>query len=535
LWRKWAVFYFGGRVLPLVSAQTMREIDVQATRQFGIASLTLMENAGRSVVEEIETHWGSLAGRSLLIVAGKGNNGGDGFVAARYALQRQAFVTVLLIGSGRDVRGDAKANYESLKRTKDDRLTILRSFRRKEFSRRGFDFIVDAIFGTSFHGAVRGEYKRIIDWLGTRRTSKIIAVDIPSGLDATTGERSNAVVRADLTVTMAFPKIGLYLGKGRQYTGMVSVADIHIPRALAKKKSSETFLVEERDVREGLPVRPLDAHKHSVGKIFVLAGSKGLTGAALLCSQSAMKSGAGAVVLGIPATVFPAVARRTLEVMPFALPATSEGSLALPGFDDVVKKIRWADVLLLGPGISQYPETQDLVRRIIATCNKPMVIDADGLNALAADCRILNRRKGRHVILTPHLGEFSRLTGISPGEIEKNRIELARVFAQKNNVVIVLKGAPTIVVDPKGKVFVNSTGNPGMATAGSGDVLAGIIAALLGQGNGPLHAAINGVFVHGYAGDIVRGKIGEMGMLASDILREIPAALKELAKGRERH
>lgn len=512
----------------------MREIDMQATRQFGIASLTLMENAGRSVVEEIEAHWGSLTGRSLLIVAGKGNNGGDGFVAGRYALQRRAFVTVILIGSERDVRGDAKSNYESLKRMKDDRLTIVRSFRRKEFSRRGFDFIVDAIFGTSFHGAVRGEYKRIIDWLVARHTSKIIAVDIPSGLDATTGECSNAVVRADLTVTLALPKIGLYLGKGRQYAGMVSVADIHIPRMLAKKKSSETFLVEERDVRDGLPVRPLDAHKHSVGKIFVLAGSKGLTGAALLCSQAAMKSGAGAVVLGVPETVFPTVARRTLEVMPFALPGTREGSLALRGFDDVVKKIRWADVLLLGPGISLHPETQDLARRIIATCRKPMVIDADGLNALAADCSILNRRKGRHVILTPHLGEFSRLSGISPDEIEKSKIEVARAFARKNDVILVLKGAPTIVVDPKGKVFINATGNPGMATAGSGDVLAGIIAALLGQGNGAIHAAVNGVFVHGYAGDIVRGKVGEMGMLAGDILREIPPTLKELKKGREK-
>ncbi len=513
----------------------MREIDVQATRKFGIASLTLMENAGRSVVEEIETHWGSLAGRSLLILAGKGNNGGDGFVAARYALQRHAFVAVLLIGSERDVRGDAKANYESLKSTKDDRLTIVRSFRRAEFSRKRFDFIVDAIFGTSFHGAMRGEHKRIIDWLLTRHASKIIAVDIPSGLDATTGECSNAVVQADLTVTMALPKIGLYLGKGKQYTGMVSVADIHIPRVLAKKNSSETFLVEERDVREGLPVRPLDAHKHSVGKIFVLAGSKGLTGAALLCSQSAMKSGAGAVVLGIPESVFSTVARRTLEVMPLALPATREGSLALRGFDNVVKKIAWADVLLLGPGVSRHPETHNLVRRIIATCNRPMVIDADALNALAADCRILNRRKGRHVILTPHLGEFSGLTGISAGEIEKNRIEIARVFARKNKIILVLKGAPTIVVDPNGKVFVNPTGNSGMATAGSGDVLAGIIAALLGQGNGALHAAINGVFVHGYAGDIVREKVGEMGMLASDILREIPFALKELQKGRERH
>ena len=513
----------------------MREIDVKATRRFGIASLTLMENTGRAVVEEIETQWGSLAGRSLLIIAGKGNNGGDGFVAARYALQCGALVTVFLIGNQRELRGDAKLNYESLRSIKDVRLKVAHSFGHDGFSRKKFDFIVDAIFGTSFHGDVRGDHKKIIMWLARQRRSKVIAVDIPSGLDATTGECSNAVVRADLTVTMAFPKIGLYLRKGRQYTGTVSVADIHIPRILAKSTLDGSYLVEERDVREGLPVRPLDAHKHSVGKIFVIAGSKGLTGAALLCSQSAMKSGAGAVVLGIPESVFSTVARRTLEVMPFALPATNDGSLALKGFGDVAKKIKWSDVLLLGPGLSQNPETHDLVRRIIQMCAKPMVIDADGLNALAADCRILIRRKARHVILTPHLGEFSRLTRISSDEIEKNKIEIARTFARKYDVVLVLKGAPTIVADPKGKVFVNPTGNPGMATAGSGDVLGGIIAALLGQGNRPLDAAINGVFVHGYAGDIARKKIGEMGMLASDILKEVPSALKELGKGKEKH
>ena len=534
MWREWTVFYFGGLVLPLVSAHAMREIDSLATRKFGIASQALMENAGRSVVEEIERQWGSLSGRSLLIVAGKGNNGGDGFVAARYALQRHAFVTLFPMGNERDVRGNAKSNYESLKRTRNDRLTIVRTFKPKDFSRKGFDFIVDAIFGTSFHGDVRGDYKKVIDWMASRRTSKIIAVDIPSGLDATTGACSTAVVRADLTVTMAFPKIGLYLGKGRQYTGKVSVADIQIPRVLAKGKMSATFLVEERDVRDALPVRPVDAHKHSVGKIFVLAGSKGLTGAALLSSQSAMKSGAGAVVLGIPATVFPTVARRTLEVMPISLPATREGSLALQGFDDINKKIDWADVVLLGPGISRRPQTQDLIRRIIVTCKKSMIIDADGLNAVATDCSILNRRKSRWVILTPHLGEFSRLARISADEIEKNKIEAARVFAKKYDVVLVVKGAPTIVVDPKGKVFVNPTGNPGMATAGSGDVLAGIIAALLGQGNRAIHAAINGVFVHGYTGDRVSGRLGEMGMLASDLLNEIPFALKDLIEKRKR-
>ena len=506
----------------------MKEIDELAVRQFGIPSLLLMENAGRSVVEEIEHRFGSVEAANVLVVAGKGKNGGDGFVAARHAVQRGANVTVLFFGDETETQGDVKTNYDILKRMGDARLTILRSFKEKEFTQKRFDLIVDAIFGTSFHGEIRGKFRAVVEWINRQHDSKIIAVDVPSGLDASTGRCSSTVVKACLTVTMALPKIGLCLGRGREVTGSISVADIQMPGRLIKKYRSKLFLTEERDIQSGLPVRSITAHKQSVGKIFVLAGSKGLTGAALLCSQSAMKAGAGAVVLGVPSAVFSSVARRTLEVMPYELPSTSEGSVGISAMQLIGAKMKWADVMLVGPGLSQNSETVEIIQKVIATTEKTLVVDADGLNALSKNLVLLKRRKCKSVILTPHLGEFSRLISQTVGDIEKDKIEVARSFARKNDVVLVLKGAPTIIAAPDGDIFVNPTGNAGMATAGSGDVLAGVIAALVGQHNTPVQAAINAVYVHGRAGDIARDDVGEMGMLASDIMNRVPRVLKVL-------
>lgn len=515
-------------MLSILDAQEMKELDELATRRYGMPSLLLMEEAGRSVIEELELRFGSVGGKTLLVLAGKGNNGGDGFVAARHAVHRGASVALFLTSSESDLKGDAKTNYDLLRASGSERVQLLRSLSAMARHRGGYDFIVDAIFGTSFHGAVGGKLKPLIEWINRVKGSKIISIDIPSGIEATTGECRSVAVRADLTVTMALPKIGLYTGRGPEYSGAVAIADIHMPELLGRGVASQRFLVEETDVARGLPNRPVNAHKHSVGKIFVLAGSKGFSGAALLCSQAAMKSGAGAVVLGIPASVFPAVARRTLEVMPFELPSTNEGAVAFSAADRVEVKNKWSDVTLIGPGLSQDPETKALVDRIVISSRATLVIDADGLNSLAGSLHLLKRRKCDDIILTPHLGEFSRLVALRPSEIEGNKIEIARAFARQHRVVLVLKGAPTIVATPSGEVFVNSTGNAGMATAGSGDVLGGIIASLAGQGNSAVEAAVNGVFVHGRAGDMARDEIGEMGMLASDILTRVPLVLKQL-------
>ncbi len=519
-------------MLPLVDSGQMMELDEAAVRRYAMPSILLMENAGRCVVDEIERRFGPLKGSRILVLAGKGKNGGDGFVAARHAVQRGASAAVLLVAKGNELQGDAKTNYEILRHMGDTRLTVLRTFDGKALSSERFDYIIDAIFGTSFRGQITGSLKDVVDWINSQRDSKIIAVDIPSGVNASTGETSSTVVRARLTITMALPKTGLFLGGGRDACGSIAVADIQMPAPLVRSLTSRVALVEEDDIRRSLPVRAIDAQKQSVGKIFVLAGSKGMAGAALLCSQSAMKSGAGAVVLAIPSAAFPAVSRRTLEVMPLEIPSTEEGSAALSSMALFTPRMKWADIILLGPGLTQNAETVELVEKVISTSVKTLVIDADGLNALAGNITLLKKRKCASVILTPHLGEFSRLTSLTAEEIEKNKLDIARSFARKHNVVLVLKGASTLVAAPDGNVYVNSTGNAGMATAGSGDVLAGIIAALAGQHNSAVQAAVNGVDVHGRAGDIARDECGEMGMLASDILRRIPSVLRDMQMSR---
>jgi ADP-dependent NAD(P)H-hydrate dehydratase / NAD(P)H-hydrate epimerase len=517
----------------LLTAQQMKEADAFAIRRCGIPSLLLMEHAGQSVIEEIERVYGNISGKSFLIVCGRGNNGGDGFVGARFALQKNAYVTLLFLESIGSLTPDAKINYQILKGIRSANLVEMKSIKRIALKKAKYDFIIDALFGTSFRGKLSHKYSNIVQWINDQKSSTIVAVDIPSGLNATNGMAEGDAVKADLTVTMAAPKTGLYIGRGKELSGNISIADIQIPQHVLENNSDGVVLVEPHDVAKNLPRRSPMVHKYSVGKIFVLAGSKGLSGAALLSSLSALRSGAGAVILGVPSPIFPAVAKRTLEVMPFELPATIDGSVALNSLPIIFQKVRWADVVLIGPGLSRNQETQNVIREIVRTAPCPIVIDADGLNAIAADASALKKRKSRGVVLTPHWGEFSRLSGFSSTQIAGNELNVSRKFAMENNVVLVLKGAPTIVAESSGKIFVNSTGNAGMATAGSGDVLGGIIAALIGQGNSTLLASINGVYVHGMAGDAACKRFGEKGLIARDIIKEIPTAFTRLGEKTE--
>jgi NAD(P)H-hydrate epimerase len=378
---------------------------------------------------------------------------------------------------------------------------------------------------------LKGNYLKIVEWCKKQSALKV-AVDIPTGMNGETGEVLTNAFHTDVTVTMSNPKIGFYKKRAKEFIGEVVVADIGISKkAIIDFLSSSTeriFLVEESDVRKTFPQRASNSHKHSVGKIFAIAGSKGMMGAALLCSQSAMRSGAGQVILGIPDSEYLTIAKRTLEVMPLGLPSTSKGSISLEAMEEIEKRIAWANVLLLGCGLSGNDETQQLVRLLIQKTNKPVVIDADGLNALVGNLTLLKDRRSKNVVVTPHRGEFSRLIGFPSQEIEQNKFSLAANFAKEYNLILVLKGAPTITAIPSGEIFVNSTGNPGMSTAGTGDVLTGIIASLLGQGNSVAEAAINGVFVHGRAGDITAGKLGMHGMIASDMIKNLPNAITSI-------
>jgi hydroxyethylthiazole kinase-like uncharacterized protein yjeF len=535
----------------------MKSVDEYAINTLHIPSLRLMGNAGKAVGKEIiwridpSTHpnkkrsaFSQKEGRrfdssnrqvfeesNVIIFCGKGNNGGDGFVVARLLLEQGMNMTVVLIESENELSGDALKNYQRLQDCKTSRLQIIGIGKYQKFKSKKFNVIVDAMLGTSFRGELKGKYLKIIEWCNKQSSLKI-AVDIPTGLNGETGEVLSNAFKADRTVTMSNPKIGFYNEGAKEFTGEVIVVDIGIPKKAildsVKSDDKNISLVDESDVKKSFPKRASNSHKHSVGKIFVIAGSKGMMGAALLCSQSAMRSGAGQVILGIPDSEYGIIAKRTIEVMPLGLPATIDGTLSSKAIDEIEKRIEWANVVLLGCGLSGNSETQQLIRAIIQKTDKPMVIDADGLNALNGNLELLKNKKPKNVILTPHRGEFSRLIGIPSKEIERNKYCLAANFAKEYNLILVLKGAPTITALPSRKIFVNSTGNSGMSTAGSGDVLAGIIASLIGQGNSNSDAAVNGVYLHGKAGDITADKLGMHGMIASDMIKNLPSAITSI-------
>jgi NAD(P)H-hydrate epimerase len=521
----------------ILTPQQMKSADEFAIKTLRIPSLRLMEKAGSAVVTEIihrihhaqsdRKHSVVSGSKTVFIFCGKGNNGGDGFVVARLLGKKNFAVTVVLIESDKDLSADARANYERIQDHSADRIEITGFGAFLKRKKKKCDVIVDAMLGTSFRGELKGDYRKAVEWCNKRASLKI-AVDIPTGLDGETGQVLSSAFRADVTVTISNPKIGFYRGRAKEFTGEVVVADIGIPRKAITNVN--TMLVESADVQKTFPRRAINSHKHSVGKIFAIAGSKSMMGAALLCSQSAMRSGAGQVILAIPDTEYPAIAKRTLEVMPLGLPATRQGSIAFSAIEEMKQRIGWSNVVLLGCGMSRNAETQEVVREVIRTCSRSLVIDADGLNALTGHLDILKKRRTKNVVLTPHRGEFSRMVGMAPDMIEENIFSIASDFAKKFNVVLVVKGAPTFVAHSNGKIFVNSTGNPGMSTAGSGDVLAGIIASFIGQGNSALDASVNGVYIHGRAGDLAAEKNGIHGMIASDMIHYLPAAIQGILK-----
>lgn len=518
---------------PVVTSKEMRECDRIAIDVLGIPGIVLMENAGRGVVDEIEKKYGNPKGKFFLIVCGKGNNGGDGFVAARHLYNRGARVKVVLLGKASELRGDAAINFQALLKS----ILYIKQKKQIDFNEyngiktldksKGVDFIVDAIFGTGFSGKVDGVYKDAIIWINASGVP-IVSIDIPSGVNADNGQVENVAVRAELVVTMGLKKNGLLIGKSVNYIDDIKVVDISIPRGVTEMARFKTYEVELLDVQKALPMHLKNVHKYNLGKIFVLAGSLGYTGAAAMASQSAMRMGAGAVVLGTSSTVYPILAKKLTEVMVHPLDSTDVGTISLAAIKKISKFIRWADHLIIGCGLSLNEETIEVVWKVLTDFDIPILIDADGLTAVSRNKKLLQKRKTKNLILTPHSGEFSRLTNLSTDEIENDKVNIACEFAKENKLVLVLKGAPTITASPDGRVFINSTGNPGMATIGSGDVLAGMICGLWAQGMDDFSAAYSGVFLHGLAGDIAKDELGMKSLLALDIQKNIHNAIKYL-------
>lgn len=518
----------------VVNAERMQEFDRLAIGTYAIPGMVLMENAGRAFVDVLEKRVGSFTGKRVIVACGKGNNGGDGFVIARHLANRHAHVDVLLLGKKKEVKGDALLNLAIVLKMVSSKQAPIRLH---QVSSPGLlskvtaalpspDLIVDAIFGTGFSGAVRSPYREAIEWINAQRAF-VVSVDVPSGVDASTGEVQNVAVRANLTVTMGLAKIGHYVGEGKEHAGEVEIVDISIPNFLYSEKRDATYRVHAEDVRAVLPQRPHTAHKYSVGKVLVIAGSRNLTGAPFMTAVSAMRAGAGAVVLAVPKSLHAPLIRKLTEVMIAPLEETEEGTIAPEALEALEQRLQWADVVALGPGLSQNPLTRKLVHALVPRIAQPLVLDADALGMMAYDLSILKNRRFA-TIMTPHVGELRLLTKLESEHIERRRVEVARAQARSLKCVLVLKGSPTVTATPEGHAYMNTTGNPGMATAGAGDVLTGIIASFVAQGMTPDQAAWSGVFVHGLAGDLAARKLGQRALMAMDIVEAIPAALQKI-------
>jgi NAD(P)H-hydrate epimerase len=522
----------------ILSSAEMRACDRFAISRLRIPGLILMENAGRSVVEAIRRYLGTLSGKRFLICCGTGNNGGDGFVVARHLLNAGATVQLALAGTGKTLKGDARTNFDVLMALRNSSgrgsgLTILEQITPSKLLHHPVpDAIVDALFGTGYSGIPREPFRGLIDAIN-RLSVPTFSIDVPSGLDSDTGSVASVAVKATVTVTLAALKPGLLVGDSSSFTGRIELGDISIPgHAIAACATERIFRVSKGDIAGLLPLRSRTAHKHSVGKIFVLAGSPGMTGAAALASQAALRIGAGAVILGTPASVHEILARKLTEVMVSPLEETEDGTIGERSLALIQRHMSWADVVVIGPGLGRNQTTQGMIHEWVKKRTRPTLLDADGLNAFERMDLKRSFSGKTDLILTPHTGECSRLCGVDPNQIEQNRISIAREFAKRNRVTLVLKGAPTIASDQKGGVYINSTGNAGMATAGSGDVLSGCIGGLVGQGMSALDAALAGVFIHGFAGDLAKEEFGERSLLAGDIMRMLPPSILAIEKGR---
>ncbi len=513
--------------MKVITAHTMQDMDRRAINEYGIPGHELMENAGRECARHILAACGGDTGRRAVVLAGKGNNGGDGYVIARHLLEWGWQVQVIVLAQREEIGGDALT---SLVRLPDEVLNFcteegaLTALYRDDIQ--AADVLVDALLGTGLSQELRGAYLEAVALIN-HGPGTVVAVDIPSGVHGTTGRILGQAVQADLTVTFALAKLGQLLYPGADHVGRLVVVDIGIPQQLVETAVGYEYL-DERYVSSLVTRRKRTTHKGSYGHCLVVAGSTGKTGAALLSANSAVRSGAGLVTLAVPERLHQIVEIKTTEAMTVPLPDDGSGYLATAAIPVIECLLAGRNVLALGPGIDRRPETVSLVHRLLESVSLPMVIDADGLNAIAEDTSVLKRRVSQQVVLTPHPGEMSRLVGSSIPDVAAVRISVAQDFARTFGVYLVLKGARTIIVAPNGMAAINGSGNPGMASGGMGDVLTGVIAALLAQGYPVWNACRLGVYVHGLAGDLVAMEQGEIGMTATDLMERLPHAFHHL-------
>jgi NAD(P)H-hydrate epimerase len=516
----------------VLTAAQMREADRRTTGEIGIPSLVLMENAGRQVVAAMEALHDDLVDRHVGILCGRGNNGGDGFVVARTLAQRGVDVSIFLVGNVSDVRGDARVNLEILGRLGLNVVEIgdSQAWELHSTEVNACTLLVDAIFGTGLNAPLSGLLETVVaDVNGSG--IPVVSIDLPSGLSADSHEPIGDSIEAGMTVTLGAPKISLVLPPAETRAGDIVIADIGIPSEVFDALEGPRIeLLTRASMRDIITPRSPDTHKGDYGRVMIVAGSRGKTGAAHLAASGALRSGAGLVTVATPNSCLPIVASLGAEYMTEGLDDTVDG--LNPGGVDMLLDIA-RDVVALGPGLGQGSGTQAFVTTFVDRATMPLVIDADGLNAFSGDPDKLMGREGRDVIITPHPGEMARLVGMSADEVQASRLEIARNFAVAHHVYVVLKGHRTLIATPDEKVFINPTGNAGMATGGTGDVLTGMIAAWLAQLLDAEAACKIAVYLHGLSGDLAEADEGEVAMTAGDIVRHLSDAVLELTARRK--
>ena len=514
----------------LVTAQEMQAMDRQTIESFGLPGRILMENAGRGATQVLLEQFPGLEQKKIAVVAGRGNNGGDGFVIARYLKHKNLNVTVFLLAAQKDVKGDAAAN---LKLLEPLAVPIMEIPNKTAFSKYKTDWMhqglwVDAILGTGLKSDVKGYFKDIIELINHSK-KPVFSVDIPSGLNSDTGQPCGVSIQSRVTATFAYAKTGHVLFPGARYTGKLEIIDIGIPPHIADAVGPRQFLLTPDAIQSAQSPRQPDIHKGTTGHLLVVSGSPGKTGAAAMTAMSAVRSGAGLVTLGIPRSLNSILETQAIEAMTWPLPETVDGVLDESAFDQIMSQLSDKKCLAIGPGVGQARETKKLIHRLVQQSPIPLVIDADGINNLSGNTQLLKKCQVP-IILTPHPGEMARLNDTSPREVQKDRINAARNFATEFNVHLVLKGARTVIAHPDGRVFVNPTGNSGMASGGMGDVLTGVIAGLITQGYTPESAAHIGVYVHGAAADSLAKNYAPYGYLATEVMNAIPPQMKDLTQ-----
>ncbi|HEV8439833.1 MAG TPA: NAD(P)H-hydrate dehydratase [Methylomirabilota bacterium] len=499
----------------------MRAVDARATSQLGIPGPRLMENAGAGAARLIAREFGPIRSRRVLVLCGKGNNGGDGFVVARRLKSQGARVQVFLVGRRQEVSGDAAVALGGWRgRTEEIVAEAGLAALTRELGQA--HVVVDALLGTGLTGPARGLAAQAIEAVNAAGRP-VVSLDLPSGLGSDQGALLGPTVKAALTPTFAGYKRSLVLQPGAAWAGRVCVVDIGVPRREAERGIT-SFLLEESDVRRHFPPRPPDAHKGTFGHLLVVAGSVGKTGAAALAGRAALRSGVGLCTIATPVSQQPIVAALGMEHMTEPLAETAGQALSWKARERILELAARVDAVALGPGISLDPETQELIRSLVLELEKPTVIDADGLTALVGHLDVLDRAASPRA-LTPHPGEMARMLGVTVAEVQADRFETVRTFCARHRVELALKGPGTVIGGSDGRVFVNPTGNPGMASGGTGDVLTGMVGAFLARGLDVVDALQAGCYLHGLAGDLACGRLGQEGLIAGDIVEAIPEAM----------